>query len=315
MYYDLRKSYWRQFGILLGLASGCLLIASMAALMVAVVFWHIPLQKVPEAITSGGDVNLGRMVQGLSALLGMGLPALVFSRILSRRPLQQLQFSSRANVTQLLLIIGLLFFSLYVSGALAELNERIPLSQHLTTRFKQLEEEYNKEIMTLGKMLNLADYLYTLVIIAFIPALVEEMLFRGCLQQIMVGWCRNAFIGILVTSIIFSAIHISWYGFFPRAFLGMLLGYIYYYGKNIWLNILAHFLNNALVVTQMFLLSKKGKLTADALNDSYPMYWGLLGIVFIGALFYYFRKESLRLRALHPEPAEPENNDMPGWMQ
>lgn len=303
MYPQTRISYWAQFGILLGLFGAATLVASLVVIVIASSLWHIPLMQIPDAVTNPRYADMGRMAQGVAALVGMGLPALVFARILNRFPLQHLHFSSRVNWKQLVLVVVLIFFSLYVSGALAELNEHIPLSPQLTAKFKKLENDYTQQVMVLGNMHNLRDYFFTLLIIAFIPALVEEMLFRGCLQQLLIGLTKHAFTGILIASIIFSAIHLSYYGFLARLFLGMLLGYIYYYGKNIWLNVLAHFLNNALVVTQMYVLSRQGKLTADSINDSYPLYWGLIGLLAVLAAFYYFRKESNKLWK-QPENAE-----------
>ncbi|RFM30399.1 CPBP family intramembrane metalloprotease [Deminuibacter soli] len=311
MYQPPRISYWAQLGILLGLFGGCTIIGSVVIFGIAALGWHIPLADIPRAITQPENADLVRLAQGTGALVSMGLPALFFARIVNRFPLRELRFSSRINIKQLIMVVLLVFFALYVSGALAELNERIPIGDKLARRFKQMEKEYDDQVMVLGHMQNLRDYIYTLFIIAFIPAMVEEMYFRGCMQQLMTGWTKSAFTAILITSIVFSAVHISYYGFLPRMFLGFMLGYIFYYSGNIWLNILAHFLNNALVVTQMYILSRQGKLSADAINESYPLYWGLVGIVAIIAVFMYFRKESQKLRLQYPDPAPVHFSDDP----
>ncbi|WP_158559136.1 CPBP family intramembrane glutamic endopeptidase [Deminuibacter soli] len=296
---------------MLGLFGGCTIIGSVVIFGIAALGWHIPLADIPRAITQPENADLVRLAQGTGALVSMGLPALFFARIVNRFPLRELRFSSRINIKQLIMVVLLVFFALYVSGALAELNERIPIGDKLARRFKQMEKEYDDQVMVLGHMQNLRDYIYTLFIIAFIPAMVEEMYFRGCMQQLMTGWTKSAFTAILITSIVFSAVHISYYGFLPRMFLGFMLGYIFYYSGNIWLNILAHFLNNALVVTQMYILSRQGKLSADAINESYPLYWGLVGIVAIIAVFMYFRKESQKLRLQYPDPAPVHFSDDP----
>jgi membrane protease YdiL (CAAX protease family) len=133
------------------------------------------------------------------------------------------------------------------------------------------------------------------MVLAIVPALFEEFFFRGCLQQIMIALTKNAFVGIMITAILFSAIHLSFYGFLPRVFLGVLLGYIFYYSKNLWLSIIAHFLNNAFSVTVLYSLSRSGKLTPDAMEDSYPLYYGLVGGITLILLFIAFRRESDRL--------------------
>jgi membrane protease YdiL (CAAX protease family) len=106
---------------------------------------------------------------------------------------------------------------------------------------------------------------------------------------------RNAFAGIFITSIIFSAIHFSYYGFLPRLFLGLMLGYIFYFSKNIWLNITAHFLNNAYPLTAMYALSRQGRSSEDVLQETYPLYYGVIGAVILIFLFMAFKKESQRV--------------------
>ena len=79
-------------------------------------------------------------------------------------------------------------------------------------------------------------------------------------------------------------------------FLGLVLGYIFFYSKNLWLNIFLHFLNNAFAVLQMYMLSKSGKLNSEAMNDTFPLYYGL-AIIAVFAIFVIFKRESQRLLA------------------
>ncbi len=314
MYPGQRISHLTQLGILLGLFGAATIFASLAAAGMVAAMLHIPWTQLPDALLKTQNADVLRVMQGVGAGLGMGLPALIFARILSKRPLQQLQFSRVISLKELLLVVLLMYAALFVSGSLAELNEKIPVSAGMAAKFKQWEKAYNDQVVVIGTMHNNADFIYTLFILALLPAVVEEMFFRGCLQQLMVGWTKHAFTGIFITGIIFSAIHFSYYGFLPRLFLGMLLGYIYYYGRNIWLNILAHFLNNGLVVVQMYQLGKKGKLNADAMNDSFPVYWGLVALLAVLVLFHFLKKESAGLHKLVPAKeaqSEAADNDRP----
>ena len=90
----------------------------------------------------------------------------------------------------------------------------------------------------------------------------------------------------------------------------MVLGYIFYYGKNIWLNILAHFLNNAVVVTSIYILSRQGKLTAESMKDeTYPMYVGVLAITAILALFVFFKRECKNMIRATPAPDVADDHE------
>jgi hypothetical protein len=98
-------------------------------------------------------------------------------------------------------------------------------------------------------MTSVCDLFFNLLIIAVLPALGEELLFRGYLQQKMCQWIRKPILAIIITAILFSAIHMQFLAFLPRFALGVVLGYLFYWSGSLWLPIIAHFLNNALVIT------------------------------------------------------------------
>ncbi len=254
---------------------------------------HIPLKDVLEALQKPENVNAIRFFQFASTFIAMALPAFIFARIMNNKPFKYTGFNSAISGKQVFLIIAIMFMALFVSEALSKVNEMIPLSSGLEKYFRSLEDEYNKEVLAVANMKTLQDYLLSLFIIAFLPAIFEEMLFRGTLQPIMINLTRNAFMGILLTSIFFSAIHLSYYGFLPRIALGLIIGYVFYYSKNLWLSSLTHFLYNAYGVTQMYMLSKQGMLTSEAMNDDgVSVYYGLIAAVALYGIFIFFKRES-----------------------
>ena len=99
------------------------------------------------------------------------------------------------------------------------------------------------------KMNTLGDLFFNLLVIAIIPAIGEELLFRGYLQQKMTQWLGKPHVAIIITAILFSAIHMQFQGFLPRFALGLVLGYLFYWSGSLWLPIIAHLLNNAMAVT------------------------------------------------------------------
>ena len=103
--------------------------------------------------------------------------------------------------------------------------------------------------------------LFNLVVIALIPAIGEELTFRGVLQQ---GLTRrmNPHVAILLSAAIFSFIHFQFSGFLPRMFLGMLLGYLFYTSGSLWTCMLMHFLNNGSAVV-VYYLNHKGIINVD----------------------------------------------------
>lgn len=273
------------------------------------VLLNIPLMQVAEAINKPENGDTARLLNSVSSFFAFFLPALIVARVISKRPFRQLGFNALVSGKQVLLIIVITFAAMLLSGAMGELNERIPLPADLYAKAKKLEETYKTAMMAMASMSSFSEYLLTLVVIAAFPAVFEEVLFRGGFQPILVGWTKSKWAGIILTSILFSAIHFSYFGFLPRTALGIVLGLIFYNSRNLWLNILLHFLNNAFVVTQLYILTRQGKPIEKTLDESMPIWWGVIGIALMVLIFYFFNKESRELLAKKEthELSSPEN--------
>ena len=294
--YDLKRpqySPWSQFAILLLLSGVGLLIGSFVCVDIAKIYLRIPLQSVPDALKNIQDANLARLTQFVFALFFMALPSFLFARVMSRSPFKYIGYNSAISGKQVFIVIGIMLAGLFVSGALGEVNSLIPLTKSAENYFKGLEDEYNKQVLIIANMKSVTDYIISIIIIALMPALFEEMLFRGSLQPVMIKLTKNGFAGILITSILFSAIHLSYYGFLPRLALGFIIGYVFYFSKNLWLSSLTHFLYNLYGISEVYALSRKGLITTDDLkDDSFPLFYGLLAAIAIYVIFIVFKKES-----------------------
>ncbi len=295
-----RYSPWAQFAMLLCLCGVGLFAAALISLFITLSWLHVPFKKLHDALLTSDNANLSRFLQFISTLFFMALPALIFARIINRKPFAYIGFNNAISGKQVFIIIGIVVIGLILSAALSEVNAIIPLSKSLEAYFKALEDEYNREVFAIANMKTVQDYIISLIIIALLPAMFEEMLFRGALQPVMINLTKNAVAGIIVTSILFSALHGSYYGFLPRIGLGLILGFIYYFSKNLWLSIIFHFLNNALGITQMFALSRRGMLTLKAMNDdTLPLYYGLIALLALFVAFRFFKKESEVVISMH----------------
>jgi membrane protease YdiL (CAAX protease family) len=117
------------------------------------------------------------------------------------------------------------------------------------------EKEDQLSVMTafLTGYTQFSQLLIALFVVTLLPALGEEVLFRGIIQTKLSRHWGNVHLAIWVSAAIFSAIHFQFYGFLPRMMLGALFGYLYYWTGNLWVSVLAHFVNNGFVLVMMYL--------------------------------------------------------------
>ena len=248
---------------------------------------------------SGNTENISQLkiIQLISSVFIFIIPPLLFSYFENDQYLKGLGFNSKFKRQNILIILMIIFFSQPLVAYCMQLNldfinsitDYIP---KVIESMKQMEE--NAKLLTEGflKMDNTGDLLFNLFLIAIIPAIGEEMFFRGVIQKKLKNILRNPHIAILITSFIFSAIHMQFFGFLPRFFLGMVLGYLFYYSGNLWMPIIAHFINNALAILLMYLpFAKKIDTDISQLENTEITFTQASFSILIILLFIYIFKQ------------------------
>ena len=158
-----------------------------------------------------------------------------------------------------------MFVSLPVTNQLSTWNEGFRLGgvfEKLDELMTTLEEQ---AAAVTEKMLTVDTFgglLFNLIVIALIPAVGEELTFRGVLQQSLTRGLKNPHVAIVLSAAIFSFIHFQFLGFLPRMFLGILLGYMFYVSGSLWTRIAMHFVNNGSAVL-LYYLNNKGVINVD----------------------------------------------------
>lgn len=157
---------------------------------------------------------------------------------------------------------------------------------------RNMEDRLMELTKAMSSYTNLGEMLVAMLVIGILPAIGEELIFRGLLQNKLLGGIKNHHIAIWVTAIIFGAFHMQFFGVVPRIFLGALFGYIYYYSGNIWYPIVAHFINNGLAVLTMYLGPRMvDDWNAEEIDSSVPPLISLISLVICIFLFYQFIKQ------------------------
>lgn len=290
-----RYSYFGQFGILIGLLGVGMILAAIIQMLFALSMMSMAelmlgdTKKLLSVMSQPENINKARLMQMLGTFAMFFLPAFLFALLISKKPLDYLGLKKQTHLNQILLVIAIAITALFLSGGLGELNKIIPIPQNWAVKFKAMEDNYSEQVMMLSNMSSFTDYLISLIMIAILPAIFEELLFRGALQQFFINWFNNPHIAIFVTSFLFSIIHFSYYGFLPRLALGLMLGYIYYFSKNIKLSMLMHFINNGIAITALYFATKNGGDPKKVMDESYPIWVAAITLVIVLYLFQKYK--------------------------
>lgn len=167
------------------------------------------------------------------------------------------------------------------------INQQLPLP----TWMKDMEKNANELVKILLHMDSPAELLLNLLTVGVVAAIGEELVFRGIVQQQISRVVNNPILGIWLTAIIFSAIHMQFVGFLPRMILGAGLGYLFYWSRSLWLPIIVHFLFNSLqVVAYYFMGEKADQFAPDQAINNPNWLGGALGLIALLALGYYLSR-------------------------
>ena len=285
-------SYTAGFFILIAFAVAGILLASIISIPVWTTMTGKSVAEMEKAMSDPANSGAAKVLQCIQAIIGFFIPAVLTAYMLNRRPLRLLGYSPDIKWKQTGLVILIMFLALLVSASLSYFNERIPINAGWKLRFDKMEGDYNQQVEAILGLNNAGEYILSLIIMAFIPAVCEETLFRGGLQNFLTRATKMPWLSVLVVSFIFSASHVSFYGFLSRFFLGIILGLLYQYSGKIWVNIIAHFVNNAIAITAIYIYKLQGKPLKEAIGDSNGSYWGLMALPVVVGLLYLFKKIS-----------------------
>lgn len=199
------------------------------------------------------------------------------------------------------------FAFMFVNTYIVEWNANIDLPESLNgleQLFKSLEEQMadtTEKFTTFGSF---GDFFLGFVVIAVLPGIGEELMFRGVLQNALHKYSRNKHIAIWGTAFLFAAIHLQFYGVVPRMMLGALFGYLYVWSGNLWLPIIAHITNNGLAV----IFTYYAQLNPTEFNiddsESMPGWVGIVALLVCVLLLFLLRNYYLRSKSSNEQVAD-----------
>jgi membrane protease YdiL (CAAX protease family) len=196
-------------------------------------------------------------MQGFQTIVLFGVTAVVGVWFTEKRvnPFKQMSLNVGLSLKQGVIVLFFAVVALPVISMLAEWNKGMELPQFLASMEEMMREmEESSKVLT-ERFLNTTSVgrmFVNLLVMAMLPAVCEEMMFRGWLQRVL-GRSVDYHTAIWVSAFVFSTIHFQFYGFIPRMLIGAALGYLYCYTGSLWAPIIAHFTNNAVAVVVAFL--------------------------------------------------------------
>ena len=271
------------------------LISMMAvSIIYGIDFAH--LQQSLSDTSNPASIPLLKFIQAFSEIGAFIFPALLIAYFFDQQPLDYLCISKKINVTTALLVVVTLLAALPIINFLGELNSRMSLPSFLSGIENWMKESEDKAAQLTKQFLEMhsvSDMLFNVFMIGLLPAIGEELLFRGIIQRIFSEWSKNVHIGIWTAAVLFSAMHMQFYGFIPRMMLGVLLGYLLVWSGSLWLPILAHFVNNASAVILSYLFNEQVvAVDADKLGTEGEAYSVIISaLVVFPLLWLVYKKE------------------------
>ena len=233
---------------------GGMLISSAIGELIIMLLYHTP-----QMLEASDPVTAIRISQSLVTIGTFLVPALLFAYCYNRQwfDYNAANRSPKQSMVNIVLILSVTL--LPVVGALSAFNQHImPQEGGVAEFMRDLEEAANHILELVTSQRSSWDLVANMLVFAVLAGVCEEFFFQGALQPLMMNWTKNPHIGILLTALIFSALHFQFYGFIPRFLLGVYLGYLFYWSRSLWLPILAHVLHNALSLMVDFTLQGRG---------------------------------------------------------
>ena len=227
-----------------------------------------------------GDLSY-KLLLILSSIISFGLPALLAAKFIRNEesPFRRLGMNESPRFTKYLLVIAFMLAIMPAIEFISSLNALYSFPDSLKeieNYFRNIDESAIQSTQKALAGEGIGGFILNLIALAITPAICEEMFFRGVLQKFFVENIRNKHVAILLTAFIFSAIHMQFSGLLPRFILGAVLGYLFYSSGSLWLSIVAHATNNALVVIAVFFFNAEVSATPDL--SVYANLWWILAI-------------------------------------
>lgn len=252
------------------------------------------MMEAPSANAGLKEISILKYLQVTQQIAIFIVPAIIMARWFRKSGESYLKIKVQPGSIQVLLVIVLAILFIPVSGYTGMLNSKMIFPEGFSGVADWMKAKEDLANSLTGLLLDsrgTGGIFINIFIMAIVPSIAEEFLFRGILQQILCRFFKSFHVGIWITAFLFSAIHLQFFGFLPRFLLGLSFGYLFFWGRNLWLPVIAHFINNAFPAVLSFYFGWKELNERTNVKSEKEIILPLFAIALIVLIFYFFRNE------------------------
>ncbi len=252
-------SPWGKLLLLTSMIILAALVTSLAGLLIGKLYFDVDLITLSGYITNpetDEQVIFIKIYQLINQIGVFFIPVILFAFLVNPSVSGYFNLNIRPNTTNMLIMGVVVFTILPFVNYLGDLNQSMAFPESLAWLEEWMKEKEEQAMLLTEAFLQthtIPGLLVNLFIVALVPAIGEELLFRGALLKLFTNISRNIHIAVFFTAFLFAAIHFQFYGFLPRFFIGLILGYSFVITGNLWVPIFVHFINNSASVIVYYL--------------------------------------------------------------
>lgn len=301
-----------QFLVLFGITLVSLFLVGLAGRMITMAISGVNLADIKDILKTDfnkpGVLTYYRGMQIVQFFALCVIPVFICAKLFSEKPKKYLGLKQPSINTYYLAGAAILILAIPLAGGLGELNKNISLPAGIESWMKEQEATATYLQSGLLSKRSITDLIINLVVIAVTAGVGEELLFRGMAQRLLIKMFKSPWAGIIVSAVLFSAMHMQFYGFFPRLLLGVLLGAAYWYSGSLWVSIVAHFVYDAVVLILVY-------NRPEMMNETSPvgtgdlLVAGLISAAVVGVILYWMKvKSATRYEEVYGDDNIPVKN-------
>ena len=251
------------------------------------------LSKFPSSVAA---MRIAAVIQSLFQLI---IPAILTALLVTRRPATFLAIDRKIDASTLCLALAALIASIPAMNLIIELNQNMNLPESLSRLEKAIREMEDRAADTISLMQggnSVGDLIMNILIIGVLAGFGEELFFRGTFVRLMTTGNINRHIAVWTVAIVFSAMHLQFYGFVPRTLLGAYFGYLLIWSHCLWIPIIIHAANNIIYVCMQWVYDGVDETPVDTIGkDDLSMALASAAVT-VALLFLIYR----RSKAIEP---------------